>query len=59
MIMNAFLLALREIRNNLLRAVLTTLGIVIGVGAVIAMVTLGDGATSASPPTSPRWAATC
>jgi putative ABC transport system permease protein len=45
MIANAFLLALREIRNNLMRAGLTTLGIVIGVGAVIAMVTLGSGAT--------------
>jgi putative ABC transport system permease protein len=45
MMLNAFLLALREIRNNLLRAGLTTLGIVIGVGAVIAMVTLGNGAT--------------
>ena len=46
MIANAFLLALREIRNNLLRAGLTTLGIIIGVGAVIMMVTLGNGATS-------------
>jgi putative ABC transport system permease protein len=46
MIGNAFLLALREIRNNLLRAGLTTLGIIIGVGAVIMMVTLGTGATS-------------
>src|SRR5471030_929973 len=45
MILNAFMLALREIRNNLLRAGLTTLGIVIGVAAVIAMVTLGAGAT--------------
>jgi putative ABC transport system permease protein len=45
MIGNAFILAIREIRNNLLRATLTTLGIVIGVGAVIAMVTLGNGAT--------------
>jgi putative ABC transport system permease protein len=45
MIANAFLLALREIRNNVLRAGLTTLGIVIGVAAVIAMVTLGSGAT--------------
>src|ERR1700722_2974974 len=44
MIRNALLLALREIRNNLLRASLTTLGIVIGVGAVILMVTLGAGA---------------
>ena len=46
MIWNALLLALREIRNNLLRSSLTTLGIVIGVGAVILMVTLGAGATS-------------
>ncbi|HEX4532902.1 MAG TPA: ABC transporter permease, partial [Rhizomicrobium sp.] len=45
MIANAFILALREIRNNLMRAALTTLGIVIGVAAVIAMVTLGSGAT--------------
>jgi putative ABC transport system permease protein len=45
MLMNAFMLALREIRNNLLRAGLTTLGIVIGVAAVITMVTLGNGAT--------------
>ena len=44
MIGNAILLALREIRRNLTRAALTTLGIVIGVGAVIAMVTLGTGA---------------
>ncbi len=46
MIGNALVLALREIRNNLMRAALTTLGIVIGVGAVIAMVTLGNGATA-------------
>jgi putative ABC transport system permease protein len=45
MIWNALLLAMREIRNNLLRAGLTTLGIVIGVSAVILMVTLGAGAT--------------
>ncbi|GAB4057454.1 ABC transporter permease [Uliginosibacterium sediminicola] len=45
MIWNALLLALREIRRNLMRAFLTTLGIVIGVAAVITMVTLGHGAT--------------
>jgi putative ABC transport system permease protein len=46
MIGNALLLALREIRRNMLRAFLTTLGIVIGVGAVITLVTLGNGASA-------------
>ncbi|MBT9502775.1 MAG: ABC transporter permease [Burkholderiaceae bacterium] len=45
MLLNSLLLALREIRRNLLRSFLTILGIVIGVSAVITMVTLGKGAT--------------
>jgi putative ABC transport system permease protein len=45
MLLNALLLALREIRRNLMRSFLTVLGIVIGVAAVITMVTLGNGAT--------------
>jgi putative ABC transport system permease protein len=45
MLFNTWLLALREIRRNLLRSFLTMLGIVIGVSAVITMVTLGNGAT--------------
>jgi putative ABC transport system permease protein len=45
MIGNTILLALREIKRNVLRSFLTILGIVIGVGAVITMVTIGDGAT--------------
>ena len=44
---NTLLLALREIRRNLMRSFLTILGIVIGVAAVITMVTLGNGATQA------------
>jgi putative ABC transport system permease protein len=44
---NTLLLALRSIRRNLLRSFLTILGIVIGVSAVITMVTLGKGATLA------------
>jgi putative ABC transport system permease protein len=47
MLWNAFLLALREIRRNVLRSILTILGVVIGVAAVIVMVTLGGGATRA------------
>jgi putative ABC transport system permease protein len=43
---NTLLMALREIRRNKLRSTLTTLGIVIGVAAVIALVTLGEGATA-------------
>lgn len=46
-LLSAFLLALREIRRNLLRSFLTVLGIVIGVAAVVTMVTLGNGATQA------------
>ena len=45
MLWNTLLLALREIRRNLMRSFLTILGIVIGVSAVITMVTLGNGAT--------------
>ncbi|MDE8651181.1 ABC transporter permease [Novosphingobium album (ex Liu et al. 2023)] len=42
-----FLLALRSIRRHMLRSFLTILGIVIGVGAVVAMTTLGKATTSA------------
>ncbi|RPE67561.1 putative ABC transport system permease protein [Tibeticola sediminis] len=45
--LSTLLLALRSIRRNLLRSFLTVLGIVIGVSAVITMVTLGNGATLA------------
>jgi len=45
MLWNALILALREIRRNLMRSSLTALGIIIGVAAVIIMVTLGGGAT--------------
>ena len=46
MLWNALLLALREIRRNLMRSALTILGIVIGVASVIIMVNLGSGATA-------------
>ncbi|WP_395394442.1 ABC transporter permease [Novosphingobium sp. BL-8A] len=42
-----FLLALRSIRRHVLRSLLTMLGIVIGVGAVVSMVTLGKATTAA------------
>lgn len=47
MIWNAFLIALRELRRNPVRAFLTVLGIIIGVAAVITMVTLGQATTQA------------
>ncbi|MGZ5095121.1 MAG: ABC transporter permease [Burkholderiales bacterium] len=47
MLWSSLLLAVREIRRNIMRAVLTMLGIVIGFSAVITMVTLGNGATRA------------
>ena len=43
MLAEALRLALRAIRRNALRSFLTVLGIVIGVAAVIAMVTIGRG----------------
>jgi putative ABC transport system permease protein len=46
MLWEAVKLALSSILRNKLRSVLTLLGIVIGVAAVIAMVTLGSGASS-------------
>ena len=45
MIGNALLLALRELRRNVMRSILTMLGIIIGVASVIVLVTLGSGAT--------------
>ena len=47
MIWNALLLAIRQIWRNPMRSLLTVLGVVIGVAAVITMVTLGNGATTA------------
>ncbi|MDP2168223.1 MAG: ABC transporter permease [Thermodesulfovibrionales bacterium] len=39
-------IALREIRRNVMRSFLTILGIIIGVSAVITMVTIGSGTTA-------------
>ena len=47
MLFSVFMLAVRSVRRNMLRSFLTILGIVIGVSAVITMVTLGNGATQA------------
>jgi len=46
MLSNAFLIAIKEIRKNILRSILTILGIVIGVASVIGMVMIGDGTTA-------------
>ena len=46
MLFEAIKLALRAIRRNALRSFLTVLGVVIGVGAVVAMVTIGNGTTA-------------
>lgn len=43
MILNAFILAFRSISRNYLRAFLTMLGIIIGTGSVIVMISLGNG----------------
>ena len=44
MLVMAFRIALRALARNKLRSFLTMLGIIIGVGAVIAMVAIGEGA---------------
>ncbi len=41
---STFKIAFRALRRNKLRSALTALGIIIGVGAVIAMVGIGNGA---------------
>lgn len=46
MLLNTLLMALSEIRRNALRSFLTMLGVIIGVGSVIALVTVGDGTTA-------------
>ncbi|WCM27464.1 ABC transporter permease [Sphingomonas sp. QA11] len=47
MLATTFLLAIRSILRHKLRSFLTTLGIIIGVGAVVTMVTLGQATTAA------------
>jgi putative ABC transport system permease protein len=47
MLWNSMMLALKAMRRNSMRSFLTMLGIVIGVSAVITMVTVGNGATQA------------
>lgn len=39
------ILAINSLRSNLFRTILTMLGIIIGIGAVIAIIAVGDGAT--------------
>ena len=46
MLGSTLLLALREIRRHIMRSILTTLGIIIGVAAVVTMVTVGNGVTA-------------
>jgi len=45
MIWTTLQLAFRELRANVLRSLLTTLGIIVGVAAVVTVVTLGQGLT--------------
>ena len=60
MLLNSFLLAQRSIQRNLLRSFLTILGIVIGVSAVITMVTLGNGDHDGRASSRfQAWARTC
>ena len=53
-------LALSRLGSSRMRALLTMLGIIIGVGSVVALVAVGQGATAGhqQEPRSP-WAPTC
>ena len=55
---STFKIAGRALRRNKLRSALTALGIIIGVGAVIAMVSIGNGAKAQVEAQSPAWAKT-
>ena len=46
-IIRTYMTAIRALRRNVMRAVLTTLGIIIGIAAVIAMMEIGQGSSSA------------
>jgi putative ABC transport system permease protein len=46
MVTASLVMALREIRRNLMRSGLTMLGVVIGVAAVVALVSIGQGASA-------------
>src|SRR5205823_4182861 len=50
-----FNVALRALRRNKMRSVLTALGIIIGVGAVIAMVGIGNGAKAQVAAGNQNW----
>ena len=51
-------MAMRALRRNIMRSVLTTLGIIIGVAAVIAMMEIGKASSTPSSGRSPAWAPT-
>src|SRR5215831_694836 len=46
LLLDAFRLALRALARNKMRSILTMLGLIIGVGAVISVIGIGQGATA-------------
>ena len=53
-----FRTALHALRRNVMRSILTCLGIIIGVAAVITMMEIGQGSAHAIQQTIARWAPT-
>ena len=53
------LIALRALRRNKMRSILTALGIIIGVASVVAMVAVGMGHKPGLSPKSLPWVRTC
>jgi hypothetical protein len=56
---SAFVLALRALGRNKMRSTLTMLGLIIGVGAVIAVIGIGEGAATKAQEQLAALAPTC
>ena len=59
MLLSSLRLAVRAILANKMRSFLTMLGVIIGVTSMVALVSIGQGATVPSPAPSRPWERGC